>query len=171
VSGGGSGVVSHAGLALLRRLADVTGLTAGLSKALASRRLLVHDRGRVLSDLACAIADGALVIADFRVMGDQRELFGPVASVPTLWRALEESAAGGERTAKRVTAAVNHARRAAWGGSRPGMVPCRRCGYGQDPGRGDLHPAGRDGHHCAQRQGGRRAELQGLRPSSAAGVL
>jgi Transposase DDE domain group 1 len=125
VSGGGSGVVSHAGLALLRRLADVTGLTAGLSKALASRRLLVHDRGRVLSDLACAIADGALVIADFRVMGDQRELFGPVASVPTLWRALEESAAGGERTAKRVTAAVNHARRAAWARieARHGALP------------------------------------------------
>jgi len=36
----------------------------------------------VLSDLACAIADGARVISDFRVMGDQRELFGPVASVP-----------------------------------------------------------------------------------------
>ena len=37
VSGGGRGVVSHAGLALLRALADKTGLTAGLSKALASR--------------------------------------------------------------------------------------------------------------------------------------
>ena len=31
VSGGGTGVVSHAGLALLRRLSDVTGLTGGLS--------------------------------------------------------------------------------------------------------------------------------------------
>jgi hypothetical protein len=29
--------------------------------------------------LACAIADGARVISDFRVMGDQREVFGPVA--------------------------------------------------------------------------------------------
>jgi hypothetical protein len=35
-------------------------LTAGLSTVLASRhrRLLVHDLGRVLADLACAIADG-----------------------------------------------------------------------------------------------------------------
>jgi hypothetical protein len=33
-------------------LADNTGLTAGLSKALASDRLLVHDRDRVLADLA-----------------------------------------------------------------------------------------------------------------------
>jgi hypothetical protein len=31
VSGGGQGVVSHAGLALLRHLSDRTGLTEGLS--------------------------------------------------------------------------------------------------------------------------------------------
>ena len=31
VSGGGQGVVSHAGLALLRHLADKTGLTGGLA--------------------------------------------------------------------------------------------------------------------------------------------
>jgi hypothetical protein len=36
----------------------------------------------VLADLACAIADGAEVISDFRVLSDQKELFGPVASVP-----------------------------------------------------------------------------------------
>ena len=34
VSGGGRGVVSHAGLVLLRNLADKTGLTGGLSRAL-----------------------------------------------------------------------------------------------------------------------------------------
>jgi hypothetical protein len=65
--------VSHAGLVWL---AGRTGLTAGVSKALASDRLLIHDRGRVLTELACPIADGAEVISDFRVMGDQRELFG-----------------------------------------------------------------------------------------------
>jgi hypothetical protein len=95
VSGGGQGVVSHAGLALLRHLADKTGLTGGLSRALASARILVHDRGRVLADLACAIADGARVISDFRVMSDQAELFGLVASVPTAWRTLKEIAAQG----------------------------------------------------------------------------
>ena len=47
VSGGGAGVVSHAGLVLLRHLADKTGLTGGLSRALATPRFLVHDRGRV----------------------------------------------------------------------------------------------------------------------------
>ena len=113
VTGGGSGVVSHAGLALLRQLSDKTGLTARLSQALPSP-LWGHDRGRVVSDLACAIADGARVISDFRVMGDQRELFGPVASVPTAWRALKEIAQGGERAHRRVAAAVSRARRHAW---------------------------------------------------------
>jgi Transposase DDE domain group 1 len=128
VTGGGQGIVSHAGLVLLRALADRTGLTAGLSKALASQRLLVHDRGRVLADLACAIADGAEVISDFRVMADQQELFGLVASVPTCWRVLSEIAGGGSRSLARVNAAVNAARRRAWAqivarhGGLPGMV-------------------------------------------------
>jgi Transposase DDE domain group 1 len=124
VTTGGTGIVSHAGVALLRVLADNTGLTGGLSRALASDRLLVHDRGRVLADLACAIADGAEVISDFRVMGDQHEVFGLVASVPTCWRALNEIAGGG-RALARVTAAVNAARRRAWAGieARHGALP------------------------------------------------
>ena len=125
VSGGGQGVVSHAGLALLRHLADRTGLTGGLSRALASSRFLVHDRGRVTADLACAIADGARVISDFRVMPDQRELFGLVASVPTAWRTLAEIARGGARADRRITAAVTTARRHAWAqaAARHGALP------------------------------------------------
>ena len=125
VTAGGAGIVSHAGLVLLRALADKTGLTAGLSKALAGDRVLVHDRGRVLADLACAIADDAQVISDFRVIGDQRELFGPVASVPTCWRALDEIASGGGRALVRISAAVTAARRVAWAGieARHGALP------------------------------------------------
>ena len=113
------------GLALLRAVTDRTGLTRGLSRALATPRLLIHDRGRVLADLACAIADGAEVISDFRVMGDQKELFGPVASVPTAWRTLSEVAAGGKRAQARITTAVNTARRSAWAGieARHGAIP------------------------------------------------
>jgi hypothetical protein len=37
----------------------------------------------VLADMACAVTDGAEVISDFRVMADQQEPFGLVASVPT----------------------------------------------------------------------------------------
>jgi hypothetical protein len=85
----------------------------------------VHDRGRVLADLACAIADGAEVISDFRVIGDQQGLFGLVASVPTAWRTLDEIARGGERALGRLSAAVNAARRRAWAAAagRHGAIP------------------------------------------------
>ena len=74
--------------------------------------------------LACAIADGARVISDFRVMGDQRELFGQVASVPTAWRALREIAAGGGDR-RRPRSSVAKARRHAWaqGIARHGGLP------------------------------------------------
>jgi hypothetical protein len=125
VTADGAGIVSHAGVALIRALADNIGLTAGLSRALASGRLLVHDRGRVLADLACAIADGAEVISDFRVIGDQEDLFGLVASVPTAWRTLDEMARGGERALGKLATAVNAARRRAWAAAaaRHGALP------------------------------------------------
>ena len=125
VTGGGTGVVSHAGLGLMRRLADKTGLTRGLSRALWSGRVLGHDRGRVLADISCVIADGARAISDFRVLADQKEAFGQVASVPTAYRTLEEIAEGGTRTARKLTAAVNAARRYAWAqaAARHGKLP------------------------------------------------
>jgi hypothetical protein len=62
---GGHGVVSHAGSAAARLLADRTGMTGGLSGALARRGFVpLHDRGRVLADLAVAIADGATTIGE-----------------------------------------------------------------------------------------------------------
>ena len=79
----------------------------------------------MLADLACAIADGGEVISDFRVIGDQGELFGLVASVPTAWRTLDEIARGGDRALGKITAAVNAARRRAWAADRrPGTAPC-----------------------------------------------
>jgi hypothetical protein len=114
VAGDGTGIVSHAGLGLVRRLSDKTGLTRGLSEALFSGRVLGHDRGRVLADISCAIADGARAISDFRVLADQAEAFGQVASVPTAYRTLEEITRGGTRTQKKLTAAINAARRYAW---------------------------------------------------------
>jgi hypothetical protein len=79
----------------------------------------------VLADLACAIADGGEAVSDFRVIGDQGGLFGPVASVPTVWRTLAELADGGAKTASRVTVAVNTARRTAWAkiAARHGGLP------------------------------------------------
>jgi hypothetical protein len=125
VTGDGTGIVSHAGLGLLRRLADKTGLTRGLSQALFSGRLVHHDRGRVLADIACAIADGARAVSDFRVLADQVEAFGQVASVPTAYRTLEEITRGGARVEQKLTAAVRAARRYAWAQvvARHGTLP------------------------------------------------
>jgi hypothetical protein len=123
VTGDGTGIVSHAGVGLLCRLSDKTGLTRGLSRALFSGRLVHHDRGQVLADIACAIADGAGAVSDFRVLADQAEAFGQVASVPTAYRTLEEITRGGARTEKKLTAAVNTARRYAWTQVVAGTLP------------------------------------------------
>jgi Transposase DDE domain group 1 len=87
----GHDVINHAGAAALRIIADRTGLTRGLSRALARRGFEpVHDRGRVLVDAAVLIADGGRVLSDLAMLRDQGELFGPVASNPTLGRTLDE---------------------------------------------------------------------------------
>ena len=108
----GHGVVSHTGSAVLRLLADNSGLTDSLSRALARRGFLpVHDRGRVLGDLAVCIADGGRVLSDLGTLRDQPELYGPVASDPTAWRTLE---ALGERERGHVAAARARTRRRVW---------------------------------------------------------
>jgi hypothetical protein len=73
--------VSHVGSVALRLLADRVGLTDAVSKALTRRSFTpVHDRGRVLIDVAVLLADGGEAIADIDVLRDQSELFGSVAS-------------------------------------------------------------------------------------------
>ncbi len=90
----GTGVVSHAGTVLLGELADRIGLTAALSEATDGlrQRRSGHDPGRVLVDVAVAIADGATTISDVQGLADQHGLHGPagsVASTPTVWRVLD----------------------------------------------------------------------------------
>jgi hypothetical protein len=87
----GDGVVSHAGSRLLADVADRTTLTAQLGEVLAvlRRSRARHDPGRVLVDMAVAVADGATTISDVAVLADQGELFGSVASDSTCWRLLE----------------------------------------------------------------------------------
>jgi hypothetical protein len=74
-------VVSHVGSVLLRVLADQAGLTGASSAALARTGVFpVHDRGRVLVDLAVMIADGGEALCDIDVLRHQGAVFGPVAS-------------------------------------------------------------------------------------------
>ena len=88
----GEGVVSHAGSRLLADVADRTTLTAQLGEVLAGlrRRRPRHDPGRVLVDMAVAVADGATTISDVAVLTDQAALFGSVASDSTCWRLLDQ---------------------------------------------------------------------------------
>jgi hypothetical protein len=87
----GEGVVSHVGSRLLADVADRTTLTAQLSAALGGlgKPRARHDPGRVLVDMAVAVADGATTISDVAVLADQAALFGAVASDSTCWRLLD----------------------------------------------------------------------------------
>jgi hypothetical protein len=113
VTGGGRGVVSHAGARLLADLADATGLTSAFSQGLAGLRQRQggHDPGRIAVDLAVMLADGGQAIADLGVLRDQSGLFGPVASDPTAWRLLSQL---DETMLAELRAARADARQVAW---------------------------------------------------------
>jgi Transposase DDE domain group 1 len=108
----GTGVVGHAGAALLRELADRLGLTAALGwhQVGGQRR---HGDAAVLRDLAVMLADGGDCLSDLAALRDQPALFGPVASTPTAWRVVERRAQDPDGLA-RLRAARAHARARAW---------------------------------------------------------
>jgi hypothetical protein len=108
----GTGVVGHAGAALLGELADRLGLTRALGWQQVGRRRR-HADPAVLRDLAVMLADGGDCLCDLAVLRDQPELFGPVASTPTAWRVVERTASAPDGLA-RLRAARAHARARAW---------------------------------------------------------
>ena len=115
VSPDGEGLVSHAGSALLARVADKVGLTRALAVELGDlkARRSGHDVGRVVRDLAVMLADGGDCLADLGALGDQRALFGGVASTSTAFRVIDRIASdpGG---LQRLRAAHARARARAW---------------------------------------------------------
>jgi Transposase DDE domain group 1 len=116
----GTGVVGHAGAALLRELADRLGLTRALGWQQAGGRCR-HSDAAVLRDLAVVLADGGDCLSDLAALRDQPELFGPVASTPTAWRVVERVAIDADGLA-RLRAARAHARARAWtAGAHPGV--------------------------------------------------
>lgn len=109
----GEGIVGHAGARLVSGVAEVLGLDDAYSEAMAptTRRRRAIDPGRVLVDLAVTLADGGDCLSDLRVLRDQPDLFGRVASHPTAWRAIDsvnEAVLDGLRRARA------KARAAAW---------------------------------------------------------
>jgi len=107
-----TGVVGHAGAALLRELADRVGVTGALGwRGPQGRRR--HPDATVLRDLAVVLADGGDCLSDLAVLRDQPALFGPVASTATAWRAVERTASDPDGLA-RLRAARADARARAW---------------------------------------------------------
>jgi hypothetical protein len=105
-------LVGHVGALPLRLLAERTGLRAGLSAAMRRRGIdPVHDRGQVFLDLALMLILGGEAISDFQGLRHLAPVTGPLASTPTVWRALSEA---GDLQLARVNAAVTGFRRHWW---------------------------------------------------------
>ncbi len=118
--------MAHAGSVALRLLADRTGLTSELSKAMTRGSFVpVHDRGRVLADVAVMLADGGEAIADIDVLRHQAGVLGPVASPPTVWRTLDEVTPGRHR---KIAVARARVRRHVWAQivERHGAIPASK---------------------------------------------
>ena len=94
VTSDGAGLVSHAGTALLGRVAAKVGLTSALSLRLAGlkQRRRGHDPGVVIRDLAVMLADGGECVSDLGATREQDVLFGSVASDSTAFRIVEKIA-------------------------------------------------------------------------------
>ena len=116
VSADGSGIVSQAGALLLAEAVRVTGLGEGLSAGLGRWRAsrAVHDPGKVIADLAIAVALGGDCLADIAMLRAQPQLFGPVASDPVVSRLIMRLAGDAARALKAIRSARAVARQQAW---------------------------------------------------------
>ena len=118
--------MSQAGAVLLWEALRVTGLGRGLSAALQPWRAprAVHDPGKIVADLAAALALGGDCLADVAVLREQPDLAGPVASDPVVSRLVRVLAADGLRALAAIRAARAAARERAWaltGDAAPGV--------------------------------------------------
>jgi Transposase DDE domain group 1 len=122
-------LISSSGALLLREAIRVAGLDRGLSSALSPWRLerAQHDPGKILLDLATAVALGGDCLADLAAVRAQPVVFGSVASDPTVSR-LFAALAGDVNTA---VAAIRQAR-----ASARASVWARRRPLAGSPGRG-----------------------------------
>lgn len=121
VSGGGAGVISQAGGVSLVEIVRKSGLDTAISEALTPWRKprAVHDPGKILLDVALAVALGGDCLADTGLLRAELGVLGPVASDPTVSRLVDTLAAAGP---------VRHRP-----SGRRGPMPAS--GYGSWPGR------------------------------------
>jgi len=118
VEAGPDALVSTSGGRLLVQAAQVSGLAAALSQGLAgfASNRARHDPGKVLLDLVVTIAAGGECLSDLGVLRAQPQLFGAVASDPTVSR-LFDSLTVTEQAAAAAIGAI----RAAAGAARIGV--------------------------------------------------
>ena len=122
--------MSHAGAVLLWETMRVTGLSRGLSEDLARWRMpqAVHDPGKIVADLAAAVALGGDCLADIAVLREQPGLAGPVASDPVVSRLVQTLAGDLPRTLMAIRAVRASARERA--GRWPGRTrPARTAAW------------------------------------------
>jgi hypothetical protein len=113
VTGGGTGLIGHAGAILLRKTADQAGLTVALSAALRKAGTSpLLDRGIVLVSMAVAIALGATSMSDIAVLAHLAPVLGQAPSGPTIRRALD--LAGPPAMLDRIARARARARAHVW---------------------------------------------------------
>ena len=108
--------VGPAGARLLTGTVRATGLDVGLSGALAPwrRPLAVHDPGKIIVDLALCAALGGDHLSDLSLLRGQGEVFGPVASDPTVCRLVKILAGNADAVEAAVEAARGEVRRRVW---------------------------------------------------------
>jgi Transposase DDE domain group 1 len=101
---------------LLTETARVTGLQAGLPAALGRWRAprAMHDPGKIVLDLAVAVALGGDCLADIGVLRAEPGLFGPVASDPVVSRLVTQLAADAPAAMTAIGKARSAARERAW---------------------------------------------------------
>jgi hypothetical protein len=94
VTADGTGLVSHAGTALVAQVAEKVGLSRALSLRLGclKQRRRGHDPGQVIRDLAVMLTDGGECVSDLGAVRDQQALFGAVASDSTAFRTVDKIA-------------------------------------------------------------------------------
>ncbi|MET8014828.1 IS1380 family transposase [Streptomyces sp. NPDC005271] len=116
VQGDGRQVVSQAGAVLLLETVRKTGLDQAISAALAPCRKprAVHDPGKILLDLALAVALGGDCLADVAMLRCEPAVFGPVASDPTVSRLIDTLAASGEKALQAIRSARSEVRSRVW---------------------------------------------------------
>lgn len=116
IEGGGRGVVSQAGAVLLVETVRKTGLDQAISAALAPwrRPRAVHDPGKILLDVALAVALGGDCLADVGTLRAEPGVFEAVASDPTVSRLVDTLAAAGPKALSAIRAARAKARERVW---------------------------------------------------------